>query len=246
MFTASTDNLDQLLDQFEVLARSDMPTGQFLADVVERLRLTMAAQSARIMLFADSDQCLPLASGGQSPQAVQIEQEIVNHLRSVGARERPWLTGAWGEVTWIAVPLRPGDFSKGYLLVTIDSIVPEHALDGLIELQAAFAEVILLRQQEELEAFLGRSWDQVPDLCLQIASAPSQDNSATLLVGGLARILDAARVSLLSGRALSPPSVQAVSGVPKVQPVCQRRPGALTSDRQQVARFGQAAIAATA
>ncbi|MCA9156958.1 MAG: HlyD family efflux transporter periplasmic adaptor subunit [Planctomycetales bacterium] len=218
MFTASTDNLDQLLDQFEALARSDMPTAQFLAALIERLRLTMAAQSARVMLFADSDQCLPLASGGQSPHAVQIEREIADQLRSVGARERLSLTGVWGEVTWIAVPLRPGDFSKGYLLVTIESIVPEHTLDGLIELQAAFAEVILIRQQEELEAFLGRSWDQVPDLCLQIALAPSQDNSATLLVGGLARILDAARVSLLSSRTLSSPSVQAVSGVPKVSP----------------------------
>lgn len=195
-----------------------MPTGQFLAALVERLRLTMAAQSAWVMLFADSDQCLPVASGGQSPHAVQIEQDIANQLRSVGALERPSLTGVWVEATWIAVPLRPGDFSKGYLLVTFDSIVPEHTVVGLIELQAAFAEVILIRQQEELEAFLGRSWDQVPDLCLQIASAPSQDNSATLLVGGLARILDAARVSLLSSRSFSSPCVQAVSGVPMVSP----------------------------
>lgn len=216
MFTASTDHLDQLLDQFEALARSDMPTGQFLAALVERLQLTMAAQSVRVMLLADSDQYLPLASGGQSPHAVPIERDIANQMHSIGASERSALTGTWAEKTWIAVPLRPGDFSKGYLLVTFESVVPEHALEGLTELQAAFAEVILVRQQEELESFLDRTWDQVPGLCLQIASAPSQDNSATLLVGGLARILDAARVSLLSSRTFAPPRVQAVSGVPKV------------------------------
>ncbi len=217
MFTASTDNLDQLLDELEALAHSDMPSGQFLAALLERLRLTMAAQAARVMLLADSEQWLPLASSGQTPHTAQVEHIIANQLQRVGASQRASLSGSWDNETWIAVPLRPSDFSKGYLLVTFESLIPEHALDGLIELQAAFAEVILVRQQVELEAFLDKTWDQVQGLCPLIASASNQDNAATLLVGGLARILNAARVSLLCSRTFATPRVQAVSGVPKVK-----------------------------
>ncbi|MEO8269018.1 MAG: HlyD family efflux transporter periplasmic adaptor subunit [Aureliella sp.] len=216
MFTASTENLDQLLDQLDALARSDMPSGQFLAALVERLQLTMAAQSAKVMLLADSDQWLPLAGSGQSPHSAEIEQAIARQLLQSAPHHRTSLAGACHGETWIAVPLRPADFRNGYLLVTIGSIVPDHALDGLIELQAAFAEVICVRQQQELETFLESTWQQVQGLCLLIASAPTQDNAATLLVGGLARSLNAARVSLLSARTFSPPLVQAVSGVPKV------------------------------
>lgn len=215
MIRASTEQLDQLLDELEDLARSDLPSSQFLAVLLQRLSSTISAQLAAVMLPADGEQWWPLASSGQSPQAPQVERAIANQLAQAEANNHRSLAGRQAGEAWLAVPLRPGNFDKGYLLVTHTTDIPQSAVDGLVEVLAAFAEVLQVRQHRELEGFMDKTWDQVQGLCLQLSQAPSHEQAAAWLVNGLARSLDAARVSVLNSAPRSTPRVQAVSGIPK-------------------------------
>lgn len=215
MTLATTEQLDQLLDELEELARSDVASSQFLAVVLEQLRATVFADFACVMLPADSHQWWSLASSGQSANSAPVERAVQDLLAHSGADKLASLSGSQADTGWLAVPLRPRSFLRGYLLVTHAVAIAETAVEGLLEVLAAFAEVIQVRQQQELEGFVDTTWDQVQGLCLQLSHAPSYDLAAAWLVGGLERSLGAARVSLLKSWPHSAPRVQAISGVPK-------------------------------
>lgn len=215
MFSATTEQLDQMLDELEELARSDVSSSQFLTVLLERLSSAVSAQRAAVMLLADGEQWWPLASIGQSAGAAEVEQAIAHQLGQVRGAKRTSMTGSCAGAAWMAVPLRPGSFDKGYLLVTYAASLPQSAVGGLVELLAAFAEVIQIHQQRQLEDFMDRTWDQVQGLCLQLSQASDHERAAACLVDCLARSLGAARVSVLHSTTRAAPRVRAVSGIPK-------------------------------
>lgn len=215
LIRANTEQLDQLLDELEDLARSELSSSQFLAVLLQRLRSTVSATLAAVMLPAGGEQWWPLASSGQSPHAAEVERAIAHRLVQTEAEKRSSLAGSQADEAWLAVPLRPKSFEKGYLLITHTADIPQSAVAGLVEVLAAFAEVLQVRQLSDLEGFMDKTWDQVQGLCLQLSQAPSHEQAAAWLVNGLARSLDAARVSVLNGTVRSTPRVLSVSGIAK-------------------------------
>jgi multidrug efflux pump subunit AcrA (membrane-fusion protein) len=221
LFTEQVQNLDKLLDELEDLATSDLPSSKFFAALVEHVRQTLSASSVRLLLPVAGDEWLPIASCGAPAEAAQIElTQCINNL----AGESPEiLTGKADGEHWLAIPVRPKHFSKGCLLTCHHGPLAPSAVSGLVEVLAAFCELVTLRQQSELESFVEETWDKAQALCLQLAEAPSYEEAATLLACGLAPLLGAVRVTLLSASRLSAsrwgaPQVRAISGVPRISP----------------------------
>ncbi len=213
MFAEQVDHLDKLLDELEDLARSDLPSSRFFAAVVDRLRLTMAAESVVLLLPAASGDWLPIASSGV-PSAV-AQAELARRATASAALTAEFLMGSEAGEHWIATPLRAKNFAKGCLLAGTGEAIPKNAIAGFVELLAAFSEVIAIRQQSELESFLDETWDHAQAVCHQINLAKSQDEASALLAGGLARTLGAARVTVMTAGWLGRPQVLALSGVPQ-------------------------------
>ncbi len=214
MFTDQVDQLDKLLDELEDLARSNLPSSRFFVTVAERLQLTMAAKSVAILLPASGGDWLPIARCGDVSHLVQAD--LSKRASAHEALTSDALMGCAGDETWFATPLRPRNFAKGCLLASTDGAVPKHAVAGLLELLAAFAEVVAMRQQAELESFLDDSWDNTQTLCHQINNSKSYAEATTLLASGLARTLGATRVTVMSTRWLGAPQIDAISSVPQV------------------------------
>ncbi len=212
LFTEQVDNLDRLLDELEDLARSDLPSSRFFATAVERLRLTLSAQSVVLLLPAAGADWLPIAMSGANCTAPQAE--LSQRVQSLAGQAPQRLMGCAEGMHWLAIPLRPNSFSKGCLLTCAASPFPSEAVHGVAELMSAFCEVVTLRQQFELESFLDDTWEKTQSLCLQINASKSYPEAATVLACDLTRVLGAARVTVLSVGALTGPKVQAVSGVP--------------------------------
>lgn len=213
MFTEQLDNLDKLLDELEDLARSNLPTSRFFNAVVERLQMTMAAKSVSLLLPVAGGDWLPIAGCGAPSPAIQAD--LASRSSAPDALASEVLMGNLGGELWIATPLRPRNFAKGCLLASADGTVPKNAVAGLIELMAAFAEVVAIRQQAELESFLDESWDNTQTICHQINDSKSHAEATALLAGGLARTLGAARVTVMSARWLGSLQIDAISGVPQ-------------------------------
>lgn len=228
MFTEHVDNLDRMLDELEDLARSDLANSRFFATLTERLRLTIDARSTMLMLPIDGGNWIVIASSGEVHSSVQ--DELKRRLSECGNQPPTVLMGKLADCQWYATPVRPRNFSKG-CLVAVTAHIPESSTSGLLELLAAFSEIVALRQHAELEVFLDHCWDETQALCQQIGGTRSQEEASSLLANGLVSVLNAARVTVMSSRALGGPRVLSVSGIP--------RPDASSTVIQAIQRIGQ-------
>lgn len=236
MFIEQVENLDRLLDQLEELARGDLSSARFLNMLVEQVRLTVVAQSAQLLLPAAQDQWLAFASSGAICSAAQ--QAAVTRIADVCDATPEALTGTAEGHCWQATPLRPRNYDRGCLLTVWADPLPPHTAAGISELLNAFAEIVAIRQQTELESLLGQTWDQVQELTLQLDTTEELEQAAALLVNGLTRLLGAARVSLVSTAACSKPHVLAISGIPRPNPQANILP-ALQKIAHQVVSSGR-------
>jgi multidrug efflux pump subunit AcrA (membrane-fusion protein) len=166
------------------------------------------------MLPVAGDEWLPIASCGASAEAAQIE--LAKSLENLQGDSPEVLTGMAAGEYWLATPVRPKNFSRGCLLTCFQGPVVPSAVSGLVEVLAAFGELVTIRQQSELESFVEETWDKSQALCLQLNDASSYEEAATLLACGLAPVLGAVRVTLLSASRWGTPQVQAISGVPGI------------------------------
>lgn len=206
----SLAQIDQLLDELEVSARSNIPSGRFLPQLLERLRFLLEAEFCLVALPTSGRTWLSIA---QSGVASETTAEVLEHLAQRAKGDLSSLRGQHGSKTSFALPIRSQDFSKGCLLVLLDTAPPDSSVVGLLELLAAFAELVALRQMLDLEKFLDNHWSSLQSACSQVGSSKSIEEAAALLANSLVPILNAARVSWSAsenGR------LAAVSGVPKI------------------------------
>ena len=250
LFTAHVENLDKLLDELEALAVSELPTARLYEVVVERLQLVLSAQAVVLLFPVAGSGWLPLARSGDA--TAEVPQELarrLGHCRLGHCRlgrspedtrqETPEvLMGSVGGAHWFACPVRPGHFERGCLLTWLTGPITGNTLAGLLELQRAFGEVIALRQQADWEAFIDATWGAAQEIHRQLPSMGAYGQAANWLTSELARVLGAARVTLMTLSSSGRPQVQAISGVPQVHKQSATR-RALEAVGAEVCRRGQ-------
>ncbi|MCA9134707.1 MAG: hypothetical protein KDA45_16180, partial [Planctomycetales bacterium] len=216
MLTENLDNLDKILDELEELARSDLSSARFYPVLVERLRLSVQAISAAFWLPIEDGGWLPLAHSGPIRDAMgQVLQQQLASPQSPTATPGPeWLLGKVEGQAWCAIPVRPRQFSKGCLVVCLAQPLPEQTFADFLQWLTAFAEVIALRQNAEVEKFLNDDWERMQTLCGQLPQTVTIEEACSLLAAGLPQTLRASRVSLMTPTSTGGLVVRAVSGVP--------------------------------
>lgn len=208
------EDIDQLLNELERLAQSNLPSPQFFAHLLQRLRLLLEANSAAVLAPTGSAWICIASSGDFDASIVGEFSAAIESKKAIDPTASPEsLAGkSSANLGWYATPLRPANFSKGCLLVTLNNAVPPSATPGMLELMAAFSEVLALRQMTDLENFLDNRWEKLTQLCATLLDVSSDVDGAKLLVNQLVPILNAARVSLAHSSSFGSVKIQAVSG----------------------------------
>lgn len=209
------EDIDQLLNELERQAQSNLPGPQFFSHLLQRLRFLLEANSAAVLAPTGSA-WISIAQSGD------VDDAVANDFSSAleaSAATNPTLNlqtlmGISGDRRWYATPLRPANFAKGCLLVTLDREVPPSAIPGMLELMAAFSEVLALRQMSELEHFLDNRWEKLTHLCATLLDASFDADGGKLLVNQLVSIFGAARVSLANASSFGSVTLETVSGTP--------------------------------
>ena len=205
-------HIDQLLNELEELALSEMPAAQFLAVLCERLRYITSAQGALVLLPTNPalQTALVLARSGEVADAI-VESALVKQRTDnraiVDAQARP---------CWCCVPLRSERWEKGSIVVTFAQVPPEESRASLIELMQAFAEIASVKQLADIEKFLDSRWLALQKTVAQVATSTRVSHAAMALVNHLLPALGAVRISLAERSLLHGMQISAVSGVSRL------------------------------
>ena len=231
------EDIDQLLNELEREAQSSLSSAAFFAHLLQRVRLLLDADSVAI-LAPTGTSWLTIAHSGSFSEAITKSFEDVfssetspaatlssasksaaesSHQRPSpttlrGSLQGGSLHGSQLKAFWFAVPLRTENFSKGCLIVSFQSAPPSVAVPGMLELLAAFAEVLALRQLAELEDFLDNRWEKLQQLCTTLLEGSRSQDGPSLLVNHLVPIFGAARVSYFGATTLGSLRLEKVSG----------------------------------
>ncbi len=216
---SSIERIDQLLNELEDAARTQVSSSQFFAHLVDRLLYLTGASSVAFLIPADQQNWLPLAQAGEdarSEDASAAIQAFSSLTKTPAVRTRDMLSGKVAQHSWYAIPLRPAQFDKGCLLVSLSKQPKPEAQTSLLELVSAFAEIASLRQLADIERFLDQRWQALQTACVEVANSASVNDAGVVLVNQLVPVLSAARVSLAQSGLLHGIRVANVSGVPDV------------------------------
>ncbi len=206
----NVENLDELFNELEAESHAGVSTAKFFAHLLHRLRLLFKAENAVILLPTAGSWMVIAASGTVDSR---LTASLSAQHRESGTVDSHSLAGAIEESPWFAIPIRPANFSKGCLLVSFSQPLPSAAIPGLLELMAAFAELLALRQMTDLESFFDQRWEKLQQLCAGLARSTSKERGSAQLVNQLVPLLAAARVALVSVGVMGRPRLEAVSGV---------------------------------
>ena len=223
------EDIDQLLNQLEREAQSNLPTSQFFSHLMQRLRILLECDSVAVLAPTNSTWLAIAQHGNYSATitesfSVAFSREVpraniqTTDASQANAAQPNAIMGTCEQQHWYAVPLRTNNYAKGCLLVSLSTAPPSAAVPGMLELIAAFAEVLTLRQMADLEAFLDHRWEKLQQLTATLLDTSYTGDSAALLVNQLIPILSAARVTLCHTNALGNVRVQKISGAPTVDP----------------------------
>ncbi len=208
------EDIDQLLNELEREAQSLLPTAQFFAHLLQRLRFLLESDSVAVLAPTESA-WLAIAQQGNYSESItnSFTHAFNTAVQARNADMHPaTLMGACNAVHWFATPLRTANFSKGCLLIALRAAPPPSAVPGMLELLAAFAEVLALRQMNDLEEFLDNRWDKLQMLSSNLLDVSYAGDGAALLVNQLVPIFNAARVSLASSTSLGSIRLHQISG----------------------------------
>ena len=209
------EDIDQLLNELERQAQSNLPSAQFFSHLLQRLRFLLEADSAAVLAPTGSNWICIAQSGGFAEAVASDFSNALDARAVTNVVSGPeTLMGNSGTLHWYATPLRTASFEKGCLLVTLKSAVPPVAVPGMLELMAAFSQVLALRQMAELEQFLDHRWEKLQQLCASLLDASSDTDGGKLLVNQLVPIFGAARVSLAHMTSFGSVKLESVSGTP--------------------------------
>ncbi len=205
-------HIDQLLNELEELALSDMPAAQFLAMLCERLHYVTGAQAALVILPADPglQTALILAKKGELPAGL---------LDQVLARQRTEnrsIIETQSQPGWCSVALRAERWEKGSIVVAFAKPPQAEVQTSLLELLRAFGEVASIKQLSDVEKFLDNRWAALQKTVDQLTKATQISRSALALVNHMLPALGATRITLAERSLLQGVQVIAVSGVSRL------------------------------
>lgn len=206
---------DRLLDELEVLARSNHSNEEFSEQFLDRLRYLVQAKSAAVLTLLQPDRWIAITTCGEFSTAI-LDNFRMGFERDSNAE---YLIGSDDSATWFAILLRSGDAVTGGLLLAFNSRLSNGALPALKSLTAAFGEILSIRQHMRLETAFGENWNKCYAINHQVASCASQRKAAIVLVNQLLPILSAARITLATqANGLSSQRVRilSVSGVSSI------------------------------
>lgn len=191
------EETDRLLDELELMARSNATNRLFFDQVLSSLRLLVAADSASIMVLVPPGSWIEMAQSGiLSPES---NIQFATGCERLAPLSTPaFLQSAIHSPYWFAIPLCVDDFSSGCILLTFARSLPESGLPAIQTIARAFAEVLLVRQFSRVEQLFGREWTRIQQLTGQVADTRSMKEAGDLLANQLVVIFAASRVSLAS------------------------------------------------
>lgn len=208
------NELDRLLDELEQMAAERGPAGAFYQRLLSRLCLVLNGSVAAFLLRGQNNTWQVLASVGK-PAAGSLES-------LTGATSGDQLSGTpslWGrEREWLALPVRRANWDKGALWIEFRSSPSVAQSVDMVELAAAFSEILATRQLSDQESFLDQTWGGLQQLMGRVTGAWQIEEAGIELVNGLVPIVEADRVSLLRATGNTGRSLVTVSGVSGVDP----------------------------
>jgi hypothetical protein len=203
--TQPIEQIDQLLDELEQLARSTTPLQSFLNAFINRLTFLLHAQYGGIFVQAGGREWLPIALSNKSMMdaTIGLLSPVTGDEAHVYAADEQLL----------AVPIRQSNWARGAVVVQLAGSPSAVELQDLINLLLAFAEIIAIRQWTQLEDLVDRKLMGFQNSLVALAESSSLREAATVVVNDLAVLLAADRVSLVQSRVFSNPRPLAISGV---------------------------------
>ncbi len=201
------EDIDQLLNELEQLARSSSSRSRFLNATLERLKFLLNAAATAMVMKTNADDWLPIAVNGSITRAAQL-QSLLQTSDSTDFCCSP-------DRQLLAIPIRQGQWQRGALLIEFFGPVNSAEIGELVKLSQAFAEVVAIRQFSELEDLIDHKWSSFHKSLVQMGSADSSEECAFAIVNDLAALLKADRVSLAQEHGWGGVQGVAVSGVIK-------------------------------
>lgn len=215
----SLEDIDQLLNELEMLARSDMETSEFLQALVQRARATLnASQCALVVstnLNANDHPWLPIAS---YPRGAELHSRTQTDLLATitpGEQELSLpMQHDVESVDFLAAPLEHQHPERGTFVAEFADLnrADIGQCERLQQLTLAFAEIAGLRRETDLSA-IQNQWSILANTIADFSSCEDLEECDLRLVNGVAQVSDAARVSLVCP---SSKTLLAVSNVSKL------------------------------
>jgi multidrug efflux pump subunit AcrA (membrane-fusion protein) len=227
VITQPVEEIDRRLDELEQLARSRTETGDFIRQLLARLRWTLSSESATLLVPAQEADWLALASNTDvdSPATVVIPDAINSLEASSPLAATRAMSGQDEAGFWLAVPIDSEHIARGLLLVRQREKPSDATQAAFTEIALAYAEIAWIRQASELDEFVRKQWSSTLSLCRDLSRADTLQHAAMYLVNALTEQCDASRVSLAEQAVDASrrfwlrdpcPIVKAVSGVARV------------------------------
>ena len=190
------EETDRLLDELELMARSNSTNSLFFNQVLSSLRLLVAADAASILVLVPPGSWIEIAQSGML--TLESNNQFVAQCESLAPLSRQsYLKSASNSPYWLAIPLRADDFSSGCVLLTFSRPIPASGFPAIQAIARAFAEVLLVRQFSRVERLFGKEWLRIQHLTGQISEARSMKDACDLLANQLVAIFAASRISLV-------------------------------------------------
>ncbi|MFO1063530.1 MAG: efflux RND transporter periplasmic adaptor subunit [Pirellulales bacterium] len=198
------DQVDDLLDSLETAARSNVSVGTLFGQLLGNLRNILRADSAAIFVPHAEKGILWLAHSGAplGPIADEVSEACTANRADNPADPVKHFTSKTSPPSWFAVPVRPGKFSKGGLVLAFRSPPPPAAIAGIWSLLTAFAEIVSMRQLADLERFMDNHWDRLHNIYYRVTECADMREVASLLADELVPILGASRVTVAADSTL--------------------------------------------
>jgi hypothetical protein len=183
--TQPIEQIDQLLDELEQLARSTTPLQSFLNAFINRLTFLLHAQYGGIFVQAGGREWLPIALSNKSMMdaTIGLLSPVTGDEAHVYAADEQLL----------AVPIRQSNWARGAVVVQLAGSPSAVQLQDLINLLLAFAEIIAIRQWTQLEDLVDRKLMGFQNSLVALAESSSLREAATVVVNDLAVLLAADR-----------------------------------------------------
>jgi hypothetical protein len=224
------EELDQLLDELEKLAHSEIPRSKFYSAILERLVFVLNARGAALAVPMGSSRWAPVSICGEidadaildewlgcfpSQSPVADSPEKVFETSTSRITRRDFYSTTHQSITHPLSRIHGAD--RGILLVQFRTGLSPSVAEEISHLLEAFGDLVRLRQTAELEQFVFQKWPSFQNAMSAVQRSKTMDQAATILVNDLRPVVGADRVSLVIENWTQTCSVAAISGIVALQ-----------------------------